>query len=171
MTATNEPMDKACQDLLDAFFEKYPNDELRDQVGKALTLLLGCDTALRGNPGGWAGGIVYATGSRGCGVPRVMNADLEKVFGAKMATIRKRAMQVKQVLGLDAPLSIQGIVPPREFTLRDEANAICAYAFRNGPVEDIHTDGRISDPEIKELMINASEHLAKLMAMKRDSQE
>ena len=171
MTATNEPMDKACQDLLDAFFEKYPNDELRDQVGKALTLLLGCDTALRGNPGGWAGGIVYATGSRGCGVPRVMNADLEKVFGAKMATIRKRAMQVKQVLGLDAPLSIQGIVPPREFTLRDEANAICAYAFRNGPVEDIHTDGRISDPEMKELMINASEHLAKLMAMKLDSPE
>ncbi|MDP6637523.1 MAG: hypothetical protein QGG42_21700, partial [Phycisphaerae bacterium] len=40
-----------------------------------------------------------------------------------------------------------------------------------GPVEDIHADGRISDPEIKELMINASEHLAKLMAMKRDSQE
>jgi hypothetical protein len=134
-------------------------------------MLLGCDMALRGTPGGWAGGVVYAVGSRGCGVPGVMNADLEKVFGASIGTIRKRAMQVKQGLGLDAPLSIQGIVPPREFTLRDEANAICAYAFRNGPVEDIHADGRISDPEMKELMINASEHLAKLMAMKQDSQE
>jgi hypothetical protein len=169
MTATDESMDKACQDLLDAFFERYPNDELRDQVGQALAQLLGCETALRGNPGGWAGGIVYAVGSGGCGVPGVMNADLEKAFGARMATIRKRAMQVKQVLGLNAPLAIQGIVPSREFTLRDEANAICAYAFRNGPIEDIHADGRISDPEIKELMINASEHLAKLMAMKQES--
>jgi hypothetical protein len=171
MTATDESMDKACQDLLDAFFERYPNDELRDQVGQVLARLLGCDTALRGNPGGWAGGIVYAVGSRGCGVPGVMNADLEKVFGARMATIRRRAMQVKNELDLDAPLSIEGLTSCEEFTLRDEANAICAYAFRNGPIEDIHADGRISDPEMKHLMIKASESLAKLMAMKRDSPE
>jgi len=35
-------------------------------------------------------------------------------------------------------VSIQGINPPLEFTLRDEANAICAYAFRNGFLEDLH---------------------------------
>ncbi|MCI0349820.1 MAG: hypothetical protein L0Z53_10380, partial [Acidobacteriales bacterium] len=68
---------------------------------------------------------------------------------------------------------------PGGFTIRDEANALTAYAFRNGPLEDLHagktsplTDdpslSRITDAEIKNLMINASEHLAKMRAL-RDS--
>ena len=61
MTATNEPMDKTCQELLDAFFEKHPDDDLRDRVSQTLALLLDRDITLRGVPGGWAGGIVYAT--------------------------------------------------------------------------------------------------------------
>ena len=169
MTATDEPMDNTCQDLLDTFFERYPNDELRDQVGQVLALLLDRDMALRGAPGGWAGGIVYATGGTGCGVPVVLNADLEKTFGTTMGTIRRRAEQIRQELGLNEPVSIADITPCEEFTLRDETNAICAYAFRNGPIEDIHADGRISDPEMKHLMINASESLAKLLAMKQDT--
>jgi len=98
-----------------------------------------------------------------------MNADLEAAFGTTMGTIRRRAEQIKNELDLDAPLATEGLPPCEEFTLRDEANAICAYAFRNGPVEDIHADGRISDEEMKHLMTKASESLAKLLAMKQDT--
>ena len=60
---------------------------------------------------------------------------------------------------------------PGGLTLRDEANALTAFAFRNGPLEHLHsgqfsplTDdpslSRITDAEMKEIMINASEHLA-----------
>lgn len=68
---------------------------------------------------------------------------------------------------------------PGGFTIRDEANALTAYAFRNGPLEDLHagkaspllddpTLSRITDAEMKNLMINASELLAKMLAL-RDS--
>ena len=170
MTASNDdPTNKTCRGLLDAFFERHPNDDLRDRVGDALSSLLGRDMAMPGAPGGWAGGIVYAVGGTGCGVPGVMNADLEAAFGTTMGTIRRRAEQIKNELDLDAPLATEGLPPCEEFTLRDEANAICAYAFRNGPIEDIHADGRISDEEMKHLMIKASESLAKLLAMKHDT--
>ena len=66
-------------------------------------------------------------------------------------------------------MTTEDLAPWEEFTLRDEANAICAYAFRNGPIEDIHADGRISDPEMKHLMIKSSESLAKLLAMKQET--
>ena len=64
--------------------------------------------------------------------------------------------------------STNNYMPGEEFSIRDDANAICAYAFRNGPIEDIHGDGRISDSEMKRLMINASESLAKLLTMKKE---
>jgi len=170
MTASNDdPTNKTCRGLLDAFFERYPNDELRARAGEALSSLLGRDMAMGGAPGGWAGGIVYAVGGTGCGVPGVMNAALEAAFGTTMGTIRRRAEQIKNELDLDAPLATEGLPPCEEFTLRDEANTICAYAFRNGPIEDIHADGRISDEEMKHLMIKASESLAKLLAMKQDT--
>jgi hypothetical protein len=68
---------------------------------------------------------------------------------------------------------------PGGFTIRDEANALTAYAFRNGPLEALHagkpspllddpTLSRITDSEIKELMINASTTLAGALAL-RDS--
>ena len=49
---------------------------------------------------------------------------------------------------------------PGGFTLRDEANAIVAWAIRNGPLEDLHAGkhsklleddslGRITDAEMK----------------------
>ena len=169
MQSQDRQFEGACVKLYIEFFEVFPNDELRDLVSQALALLLKRRADFPGDAGGWAGGIVYAVASSGCGVPGVMNADLEKAFGSKLATIRKRAEQVKEVLGEDAPLSIRGIDAPPEFTLRDEANAVCAYAFRNGPIEDIHADGRISDEEMKRLMIKASESMAKLLAMKQDT--
>jgi len=66
---------------------------------------------------------------------------------------------------------------PDGFTLRDEANAIVAMAFRNGPIEDLHAGqssellsdpelSRITDEEMKTLMVNACEQVAKLLKMK-----
>ena len=65
------------------------------------------------------------------------------------------------------------------FTTRDEANALAAFAFRNGPIENLHAGksspltadpslSRITDDEMREIMINASEMLAALLAL-RDS--
>ena len=68
---------------------------------------------------------------------------------------------------------------PGGFTSRDEANALAAFAFRNGPIENLHAGksspltadpslSRITDDEMKELMINASQMLAALLVL-RDS--
>jgi hypothetical protein len=156
MNANGRPFEDACAAMCSNFFEKFPNNDLRDLVSQTLLLLLKRQTDFPGEPGGWAGGVVSAVASKGCGVPGILNADLEKAFGTTMGTIRKRAAQVKRALEL-------------EFTLRDEANTICAYAFRNGPLERIHHQYGISQSDMKEFMINASEHLAKLMAMKQQS--
>jgi hypothetical protein len=66
---------------------------------------------------------------------------------------------------------------PGGFTIRDEANALVAWAFRNGPLEDLHAGkysplledpdlSRISDAEMKTLMLNACCQLAKLLELK-----
>ena len=66
---------------------------------------------------------------------------------------------------------------PGGFTLRDEANAIVAYAFRNGPIEDLHAGkysellekkelSRITDPEMKELMIFACDKVEELLRLR-----
>jgi hypothetical protein len=63
---------------------------------------------------------------------------------------------------------------PGGFTLRDEANAIVAYAFRNGPNEDLHAGkyselleqaelSRITEAEMKELMIIACDKMEELL--------
>lgn len=170
MTAKNREFEEACARLFAAFFERFRDDELRDLANQALALLLKRQTEFPGDPGDWAGGIVSAFARKGCGVPGIPNADLERAFGTTMATIRERAEQVKHALGLDAPPQ-PAASTVKEFTLRDEANAICAYAFRNGPLERIHEEYRISQSDMKEFTVNASEHLAKLMAMKQQSPE
>lgn len=66
---------------------------------------------------------------------------------------------------------------PNGFYLCDEANALVAWAFRNGPLENLHagkhspllddpTLSRITDDEMKELMLNACRQLAKLLELK-----
>ena len=66
-----------------------------------------------------------------------------------------------------------------EFTLRDEANALTAFAFRNGFLEDLHAGksspvlnepgySRVTDDEMKRLMIEASEKLEQMLRMKRE---
>ena len=70
--------------------------------------------------------------------------------------------------------------PQGEFTLRDEANALTAYAFRNGFLEDLHAGkdspllddpglSRITDDEMRRLMLEASKKLAEMLRMKRDN--
>jgi len=48
----------------------------------------------------------------------------------------------------------------RDLTLRDEANAITIYAFRNTFLEDLHASWRITDPEMKKLNVQTSAKLA-----------
>jgi len=71
---------------------------------------------------------------------------------------------------------------PGGFTLRDEANALTAYAFRNGPLEQLHAGAaspllddpglsRITDAEMKALMINASATLARALALREGDPE
>src|SRR5436309_12997002 len=66
---------------------------------------------------------------------------------------------------------------PGGFTVRDEANAIVAFAFRNGPLEDLHAGkysellsdnsySRITDDEMKSLMMNACQMMEKLLRLK-----
>jgi hypothetical protein len=71
---------------------------------------------------------------------------------------------------------------PDGFTIRDEANALTAFAFRNGPLENLHagksspliTDpslSRITQAEMKEMMIEASEKLAFLLELRETEPE
>ncbi len=97
MPGEGRQFEAACATLFIDFFEKFANNDLRDLVSRALAMLLERQRDFQGDPGGWAGGIVYAVGSSGCGVPEAMNADMEKAFGTNMAMIRKRAAQVRQL--------------------------------------------------------------------------
>ena len=71
---------------------------------------------------------------------------------------------------------------PGGFTIRDEANALVASAFRNGPLEDLHAGkysplvedpklSRITNDEMKTLMISACEQLAKQLTLKEKDPE
>ena len=160
-------LEEACAKLYSAFFDQFPNDDLRDRVSIALALLLKRKTEFPGAPGGWAGGIAYAVGSLSCGVQGVLNADMEKAFGASMNTIRKHVHEVREVLGDDLPVNLEPLkeflLKEMEFTIRDEANAICCYAIRTGPLETIHSSTRITEDEARILMAGASPSAAKLI--------
>ena len=65
----------------------------------------------------------------------------------------------------------------RPLTIREEANAVTRCAFRNGFLEELHAGkhskllekkglSRITDAELKRLMIGASAKLAELFTMK-----
>ena len=87
---------RLCIDL----FDKCPGDDPRDRVGMAMATPLKPKTSFAGAAAGWAAGIVFAVGSADCGVPCVLNSELEKAFGVTMSTIYKRAWAVKRLLGL-----------------------------------------------------------------------
>ena len=67
--------------------------------------------------------------------------------------------------------------PGGKFSYRDQANVLALLAFRNGPIEDLHAGkysplledpelSRITDEEMKTLMIDASAKLAELLALR-----
>lgn len=71
---------------------------------------------------------------------------------------------------------------PGGFNLRDEANALVAFAFRNGMLEDLHSGkhsklledaslSRISDEEMKNLVIEASRKLAIFLTLRERDPE
>ena len=70
----------------------------------------------------------------------------------------------------------------RPLTIQEEANALTCRAFRNGYIEDLHAGkhseflnipglSRITDAEMKKLMIGASAKLADLLARKENDPE
>jgi hypothetical protein len=86
----------ACRQLLTDFFAEYPNDQLRGQSEGVLKALEAKRHSLPGKPGGWAAGIVYAVSSTSCGVPGVLNRELERASGVSMSTVYKRAAAVRR---------------------------------------------------------------------------
>lgn len=68
---------------------------------------------------------------------------------------------------------------PGGFTERDEANALIAMTVRNGPIEQLHAGtysalledpslSRITNAEMKALMLNATQLLAALLKVKEN---
>lgn len=82
----------------------------------------------------------------------------------------------------DIPTEFFKDIFPNGFTLRDEANAIAAYAIRNGPIEELHAGkrskllldkelSRITQEEMKTIMISASQKIEMLLRMKEQDPE
>lgn len=84
--------------LLIRFFKQFPNRQLQAASNLVHKQLVGLKSPMPGKPGGWAGGIVYAISSIGVGVPGVLNGELQESFQVSMATIYKRAAQIRKLL-------------------------------------------------------------------------
>lgn len=86
--------------LLETFFQKYPDDAYRSVARDYLSKLVVNSPEVSGQPGGWAGGLVYAI-SAWTPLQRrhvIRNAEFEELFGTTMRTIRKRAELVWQIV-------------------------------------------------------------------------
>jgi len=101
MTETNQDIQKLCREHLDRFFASYRDTVMQKSAMKALRFLVAGDEPMGGKPEGWAVGIIYALANRdrrACGVPGMLNAEVEQFFGVTMNTIRRRAAQVQRAL-------------------------------------------------------------------------
>jgi hypothetical protein len=169
-SVNRQDVSSTCQAMLDKYFVRFPNEAMRSIASRALHKMQAGSLSLERSPGSWAGGLIYAL-NRYTGLQKqvVLNNDLEEIFSARMEAIRHRAEELWPII---ESLLLSDNCQEHEFTLRDEANSMCAYAFRNGFIEEIHSsvtsDGhpRITDPEMKRLMIDASTKLFKLLKMK-----
>lgn len=89
------------QESLERFFVEHPDAAVQRRALKALRLLAACEQPRRGNAEGWAAGIIYWAANhdrRACGVPGLLNSEVEAIFGVSMDTIRRRAAQVERLL-------------------------------------------------------------------------
>jgi len=85
-----------------------------------------------------------------------------------------RGLSHEEIADMDRQLNA---AYPGGFNERDEANALIALAVRNGPIENLHAGkwsalleddslSRITDEEMKVLMINAARMLAGLLRLR-----
>jgi hypothetical protein len=81
-----------------------------------------------------------------------------------------------------SPGNRRGNSSAKEFTLRDEANALTAYAFRNGFIEELHAGkmspllqdseySRITNDEMRRLMIESSIKIEEALRLKASNPE
>lgn len=102
MAVSNEIGERACRASLERFFGEHPPDAaMQRRALKTLRLLAACEKPLPGMPEGWAAGIIYGLANRdrrACGVPGLLNSEVEALFGVSMGTIRKRAAQIERLL-------------------------------------------------------------------------
>ena len=98
MIAKYENKEKSCQELLDAFFKRFPNPVLQTESNCLLNFMLDHNIPMPGKPGGWAGGFIYGFANRycfPCGIPGLLNKEAEKFFNVSMSTIYKRAAMIR----------------------------------------------------------------------------
>ena len=103
MIAINKTVDQNCQQLLASFFKKFPNPQLQIEANRMLRSLLDFKVPMPGKPGGWVGGIIYASANQycqACGIPGLLNKECEEFFSVSIGTIRKRAAMIKKMLTL-----------------------------------------------------------------------
>ena len=105
--ACKAPIDRMFANFKDAglrrqFARDNERRELRKRLENDVYSLLASGKPLRGDPAGWAAGLLYWIVNDDdripCGVPGISNADLEKCFGVSMSTIRRRAAQVPDMV-------------------------------------------------------------------------
>ena len=100
MIAENEIRNQNCQQLLAAFFTKYPDARLKVEADRTLKGLMARKVPMLGKPGGWVGGIVYALTNqyrRACGIPGLLNKECEEFFYVSMETIYRRAAMIRRL--------------------------------------------------------------------------
>ena len=110
MARATQSEPQTCREFLEAFFAEYPNARLRADSEHVLKALEGKGLSLYGKPGGWAAGIVRAVGSTVCGVPGVLNSEMEKAFGVSMNTVYRRAAAIRR----EMPWAWPGAVPDQQ---------------------------------------------------------
>lgn len=96
-----EEFHAACSKMLYRFTDLFPNEAFRVSVLESLQRLEASFDDFNGQPGGWAGAIIYLTakhGGRKITPPVFLNSDLEATFVVSMSTIRKRAEQLWEVV-------------------------------------------------------------------------
>jgi len=101
MASAKQDCEKACREHFDRFFASYGDAKMQKAAMKALRFLAAGDEPMGGKPEGWAAGIIYALANRdrrACGVPGMLNAEVEEFFGVTKNTIRRRAAQVERAM-------------------------------------------------------------------------
>jgi hypothetical protein len=94
----------------------------------------------------------------------------------KITKLRRDKYKINMMNSKD---HIESVVGP-DMTLREEANAIVAQVFRNGFLEDLHAGiveekfldakySRITDEEMKKLMLECCEKMEKLLQLREEN--